>query len=269
MAASTSSFETTRSNATNYFATTKPVDTRHQFGGAVGFPIVRSKTFFFGDSETGRIQRETTTLSTLPSATARGGQFSRTIIDPLTRLPFPGNQIPASRMDAVAASILGYVPLPQTSAATNNFAYNSPSDQDQQTWDVRIDHVFSPSHNAYVRVSSQRLENKPNSPLPPDANGNYVASGASDISDNKSVVVVHNAVWSRNVIGSIRVGYNRIDWDEIVPPQDLRGDWHSRRGHQQPGVLADRDHRVSHAGRVERAQCRRFEESSRCPATYR
>ena len=76
-------------NATNYFATTKPVDTRHQFGGAVGFPIVRSKTFFFGDSETGRIQRETTTLSTLPSATARGGQFSRTIIDPLTRLPFP------------------------------------------------------------------------------------------------------------------------------------------------------------------------------------
>ena len=36
-------------NATNYFATTKPVDTRHQFGGAVGFPIVRNKTFFFGD----------------------------------------------------------------------------------------------------------------------------------------------------------------------------------------------------------------------------
>ena len=210
-------------NATNYFATTKPIDTRHQFGGAIGFPVVRSKTFFFGDAETGRIRRETTTLSTLPSATARGGQFSRTIIDPLTRLPFPGNQIPASRVDAVASRILGYVPLPQTGAATNNFTYNSPSDQDQQTWDVRIDHVFSSSQNAYVRVSSQRLENKPNSPLPQDANGNYVVSGASDVSDNKSVVVVHNAVWSRNVIGSIRVGYNRIDWDEIVPSQDLRG----------------------------------------------
>ena len=126
-------------------------------------------------------------------------------------------------MDPAALRILGYVPLPQTGAATNNFVYNSPSDQDQQTWDVRIDHVFSRNHNAYVRVSSQRLENKPNSPLPPDSNGNYVASGASDVSDNKSVAVVHNAVWSGNVIGSIRVGYNRIDWDEVVPPQDLRG----------------------------------------------
>jgi hypothetical protein len=210
-------------SATNYFATTKPVDTRHQFGGAVGLPIVRNRTFFFGDAETGRIRRETTTLSTLPSASARGGQFSRTIVDPLTRLPFPGNQIPASRMDAAALRILGYVPLPQTGAATNNFVYNSPSDQDQQTWDVRIDHVFSPSHNAYVRVSSQRLENKPNSPLPPDGLGNYVVSGASDVSDNKSVAIVHNAVWSGNVISSIRVGYNRIDWDEVVPPQGLRG----------------------------------------------
>ena len=157
-------------NATNYFATTKPVDTRHQFGGAVGFPIVRNKTFFFGDSETGRIRRETTTLSTLPSATARGGQFSRTIIDPLTRLPFPGNSDSGvARRCLWPLRILGYVPLPQTGAATNNFTYNSPSDQDQQTWDVRIDHVFSPKHNAYVRVSSQRLENKPNSPLPPDS----------------------------------------------------------------------------------------------------
>jgi hypothetical protein len=141
-------------NATNYFAATKPIDTRHQFGGAVGLPLVRNKTFFFGDAETGRIRRETTTLSTLPSAAARSGQFSRTIIDPLTRLSFPGNQIPASRMDAAALRILGYVPLAQTGAATNNFVYNTPSDQDHQTWDVRIDHVFSPSQNAYVRVSS-------------------------------------------------------------------------------------------------------------------
>ena len=210
-------------NATNYFATTKPADTRHQFGGAVGLPIVRNKTFFFGDAETGRIRREATTLSTLPSASARSGQFSRSIIDPLTRQPFAGNAIPASRMDPAALRILGYVPLPQTGATTNNFIYNSPSDQDQQTWDVRIDQVFNGNHNAYVRVSSQRLENKPNSPLPPDSNGNYVVSGASDVSNNKSIAVVHNAVWSGSVIGSVRVGYNNIDWDEVVPPQDLRG----------------------------------------------
>ncbi len=39
-------------------------------------------------------------------------------------------------------------------------------------------------------------------------------------------------------------------------------DRHPRRRLQQPGLLADRDHRVPDAGSVERAQCRRFEESS-------
>ena len=210
-------------NAANYFATTKAPDTRHQFGGAAGFPIVRNRTFFFGDSETGVIRRENTTVSTLPAAAIRGGQFSRTITDPLTRLPFPNNAIPASRIDPVAQRILGYVPLPQTDAATNNYVYNAPSDQDEHKWNIRIDQVFNPDHNLYVRVSSQVFENMPTSPLPADANGNYVASGAGDITNSKSAVVTHNAVWTPTLIGSFRVGYNRLDWDERVPDQDLRG----------------------------------------------
>jgi len=210
-------------DSSNYFATTKAPYESHQFGGAIGFPIVHNRTFLFGNFETGLYRKETTTVSTLPTATNRAGVFGRTIIDPLTGAAFAANTIPLSRVDPVAARILGYVPLPQTGAVTNNFVYNSPSDEDDRSWNVRLDQVFNANHNVYVRVGSQRNENQPTSPLPADAQGNYVSSGAGDISNNTSAVFVHNAVWGSSVVSAIRVGWNRIDWDERVPDQPLKG----------------------------------------------
>jgi len=210
-------------DSSDYFATTKAPYVSHQFGGSVGLPIVHNRTFLFGNSETGVYRKETTTVSTLPSAANRVGLFGRTIVDPLTGAAFTGNAIPLSRVDPVAARILGYVPLPQTGAATNNFVYNSPSDEDDRSWNVRLDQVFNANHNVYVRAGSQRRENRPTSPLPVDAHGSYVSSGAGDISDNTSAVFVDNAVWGPSVVSAIRVGWNRIDWDERVPDQTLAG----------------------------------------------
>jgi carboxypeptidase family protein/TonB-dependent receptor-like protein len=210
-------------DAPNYFATTKAPYTSHQFGGSIGFPVVRNRTFFFGDSETGRYRKETTTASTLPTAAVRSGVFSTALTDPLTGSSFPGNTIPDARIDPVARRILQFLPLPQTNAAARNFVYNSPSDQDDQSWNARVDHVFSPRHNVYVRLGSQRNDNKPTSALPADAEGNYVTGGSGDITDSKSVVIVHNAVWTPSLVGSLRVGWNRMDWEERVPDQPLRG----------------------------------------------
>lgn len=107
-------------DARNYFATEKAPYRRNQFGSAVGFPIVRDRTFFFGNVEAGVIRRSTTTVSTVPTALNRTGQFARTIVDPITKQPFNGNFIPAERIDPAAARILASVPLPQTGATTNN-----------------------------------------------------------------------------------------------------------------------------------------------------
>ncbi len=221
-----SAFEYLRDDAldsANYFATAKAPYNSHQFGGSVGLPIVRNKTFFFGDAETGLYRKQTTTTSTLPTASARAGIFSTPIKDPLTGAAFPNNTIPLSRFDPVAQQIVGFLPLPQTSAATRNYVYNSPSDQDDQSWNLRVDHVFSPRDNVYVRIGSQRGELKPTSALPPDTQGNYVTGGSGELTDSKSVVVVHNAVWSPSVVSAIRVGWNRMDWEERVPDQPLKG----------------------------------------------
>jgi hypothetical protein len=210
-------------DAKNFFATEKPPYERHQFGGAVGLPLVRNRTFFFGDLDSGVIRRSTTTVSTLPSAEMRAGQFAAAIRDPLTGQAFAGNRIPASRLDPVAARVLELLPLPQTGASANNFVYNSPSNQDVVKWDARLDHILSPNQNVYFRYGYQRTEDAVSSPLPPDARGNYYSGGGAETSVAKSWVFVHNAIWSPSLISSVRVGWNGIFWDNVLPDQALRG----------------------------------------------
>src|SRR6266436_3615831 len=80
----------------------KPDFSQHQYGGTISGPIVKDKTFYFFDYQGYHVNQGATYLSTVPSARMRAGDFSelnRVIYDPVTHLPFPGNQIPISRFD--------------------------------------------------------------------------------------------------------------------------------------------------------------------------
>jgi hypothetical protein len=209
-------------DAKNFFATEKPPYKRNQFGGAAGFPLVRNRTFFFGDIERGVLRRSSTMVSTLPTLAARNGQFAN-VRDPLTGQPFAGGQIPASRIDPVAARILSYIPEPQTAGQTNNFIYNSPSNQDALKGDFRVDQIISSNQNLYFRYGYQKTDNAVTSPLPPDAGGNYYAGGGNDVSTSQSWVFVHNKIWSPTLISSVRAGWNEIAWTNILPDQALKG----------------------------------------------
>ena len=84
----------------------KPPFKRNQFGGAIGGPIVRNKTFFFADYEGTLIRESATFNDTIPTQAQLAGDFSgvsQTIYDPDTfdestklRQPFPGNVIPST-----------------------------------------------------------------------------------------------------------------------------------------------------------------------------
>ena len=43
------------------------------------------------------------------------------VIDPVTKLPFPNNQIPTARFDSVSVAVLALVPTPAGSSLSNNF----------------------------------------------------------------------------------------------------------------------------------------------------
>src|SRR5580698_2931512 len=87
---------------------------QNQFGGTLGGPIRRNKTFFFMDYQGTRIGTSQTDISTVPTLAELGGDFSAldtTIYDPATtvvvdgqavRKPFPGNIIPVDRFDPIA-----------------------------------------------------------------------------------------------------------------------------------------------------------------------
>jgi hypothetical protein len=128
---------------------------RHNFSGLFSGPLQKDKTFFVL-SYAGQRRRETEYKSDarVPTALERAGDFSQSgvvIYDPLTRLPFPGNRIPADRLDPVAMRILqDYVPLPnRTDDASRRFSgYDAkalhPRNHDEIVF--KLNRTAGPSH---------------------------------------------------------------------------------------------------------------------------
>ncbi len=101
-------------NANGIKATTRQ---RNEFGGTFGgpMPVQRQKMFFFTSFEGTRDAQPITRISSIPEPALRGGNFSgyRAVInDPLSRAPFPGNVIPASRQDPAAIKYMALFPEP-------------------------------------------------------------------------------------------------------------------------------------------------------------
>jgi len=116
-----SAFEFVRNavfNARNFFAARRDSLKRNQFGTTLGGPVQRDKLFFFVSYQGTRLRSDPgLTRQFLPTAAMRRGDFSsvtRALTDPQTRQPFPGNQIPASRLSQVTQAFLKYLPDPAT-----------------------------------------------------------------------------------------------------------------------------------------------------------
>jgi hypothetical protein len=140
----------TKLNARPFFSPARQVNVQNQFGGNVGGPIVRDKTFFFAGWESSR-QRNANGSGAryrrrVATADQRGGNFgSTTLWDPLAGALFPNNTIPAARIDPVSNNIQeAFFPLPNLNDPGSNDNFEDfatePTDLDQYT--VRIDHRF-------------------------------------------------------------------------------------------------------------------------------
>lgn len=111
-------------DAKNYFVPQnrpKPPFKQNQFGGSVGGPIERNRTFFFLNYEGLRVRQSQTQVFTVPTALERAGNFtgSGIVVNmPGTAIPYPNDTIP--QVDPVAAAILAVVPLPNLPGNTNN-----------------------------------------------------------------------------------------------------------------------------------------------------
>jgi Carboxypeptidase regulatory-like domain/TonB-dependent Receptor Plug Domain len=153
-----------------------------QYGFEVDGPVVipglysgKGKTFFMFNGEKYREGTPAAQFSSVPTAAMKAGDFSKLvdaqgrpilIYDPTTgrdvngvwtRDPFPGNIIPANKINATAKGMLQYFPEPNCTTPgqpdwQSNLCYNEHFNKDIfWNWVGKVDHNFSSKDRTFFR----------------------------------------------------------------------------------------------------------------------
>lgn len=231
-------------DANNFFnnrsGVARPALRRNEFGGTVGGPIRKDRTFFFADYQGIRIRRPLGTVSTIPTLAQREmvatGNFSglgATVFDPLNvvagsnqRVAFAGNQIPLSRIDPAARAVTALLPPPSNSATTRNFAFNPSVKQRTDQFDVKLDQNLGEADRFFFKYSFDDTNLETPGVLPVGNAGNvpigeFLSAGGAGVGTttplrNQSGVFNHVKVFSPTLLNEARVGVVR--WNQNINP---------------------------------------------------
>ena len=154
-------------NAGNYFTHNQDGLKRNQFGGTVGGPIQKDKTFFFFAAQ-GTILRSLPTSNTaiVPTAAERNGDWSaisKQLVNPFTSMSLTNNYVDPTTWDPVATNFMKLVP---TAAQANGLTYyTSTVQQTEKQYMGRVDRNFGNKFRVYgtYLFDSWNLPNTPTS----------------------------------------------------------------------------------------------------------
>ena len=185
-------------DAKNFFEaadTPKAAFKRNQFGGAIGGPILKNKTFFFADYEGIRQSKGIANVDFVPSPAARIGNLQS---GPVT-------------VDPAVQKYLALYPVPScTGADVCQFIFNGKQVIDENFVTARIDHKFSEKDSLF---GTYLFDRTPYSS--PDSFGNV---GLSTLSARQIVAVEETHGFTTTFVNAVRFGYNheRVDNDASV-----------------------------------------------------
>ncbi len=242
-------FRNTSLDARSYFASQREKFNLNQFGGSLGGPIKKDKTFFFLDYQAKMERRGVpftgfvpTTGMTTPDAngnydfsgapTLKSGGF---LNNPFGGIPFqcvPGtstpepvsstdgaqtagdacNIIPAGVVNPVGAKVMQLYPTPNAPANAIGYNYvNEPVRKlNEATWDIRLDHNISTKDSVFARFSYDQATN-----YVPGGSPTWTeqsAFGSNQYIDNhgRNAAISETHVFSPTTINQVTLGYNRI-----------------------------------------------------------
>jgi hypothetical protein len=206
----------------------KPDFRQNQFGGTLGGPVFKDRTFFFGSYQGHREAQGQTFLSTVPSLKMRSGDFSeltRVIYDPLTGQPFPGNIIPSDRIDSVARNIITQLyPEPNTTGSRassgqtiNNYLINPIKEREDNQFDVKIDHNLTTNNRFFARYSFQKTHRLQPATLPHGDAGATFGAGDGNV-DAQGFAFNDTHTLGSNWLNEFRFGWTSIEF--LMTPID-------------------------------------------------
>lgn len=214
----------------------------NEFGGNLGGAVVipklyngHNKTFFFVDVEAIRERSAASARYTVPQANWKAGDFSNfvdsqgapvVIYDPLTthydaasqsyvRTAFPGNKIPTSRINPIAAKIMTYIPDPTSSAAyylgPNYQVPNLRAKADQTLITAKVDQLFGP-HRLSVRYTHTDQST---------AGAGYFLNPRQGAQGGHNAAISYTHVFSPNIVNEARSGvqvFHAYSGPQLISP---------------------------------------------------
>jgi hypothetical protein len=190
---------------------------QNDFGGSIGGPIIKNRTFFFAAVEEFRqiAGVQNPIFSSVPTlAQHQAGPQAIVNADPA----IPGG----TPLDPIAVKLFSLYPLPNTGApgaTANNSLFDPNRTQFSTTVDGRIDHRFDDNNLLYGRYTLNRVNtNIPNNLPSVNINGTLVSPGsgpfgfsgpANDVAHNVQLNYTH--VFTPALVLELKTAYTRID----------------------------------------------------------
>jgi hypothetical protein len=174
-------------DARNYFEDPPPTPKasfkRNQFGGAIGGPIIKNRTFFFADYEGIRQSKGIANHLTVPSISSRNQATDPAVIKYLALYPVPATS-----------------PLCPLSAVTCPFTFNGQQVINENFVTTRIDHKFSEKDAIFGTYLYDKTPYNS-----PDAFGNV---GLNSLSSRQIVAAEETHSFTPTFVNAARFGYN-------------------------------------------------------------